>query len=199
MHFASNVSTSQNFVFKCCSLCPFVFCAFHRPWYVAAAVPEPKDVVIVIDRSGSMLSAVRGTGRTRLDIAKEAVNIVLDTLNPTDRVSAGSSTVIVHTEWSVWEIAALSKPGDEVAILLASQPNCSIRTHSSFLLSWAKPSLFSQPVSSSSLSSFDTGRNCCIQHQQWHSQRVFLEWSGRGHAEQHSLASELRQWLDAKR
>ena len=58
----------------------------HRPWYVAAAVPEAKDVVIVIDQSGSMGITVDGTGRTRLDIVKEAVNAVLDTLYPTDRV-----------------------------------------------------------------------------------------------------------------
>ena len=51
----------------------------YRPFYVETATPEAKDVVIVIDISGSM------TG-DKLYIAKEAAKTVLDTLNPKDQV-----------------------------------------------------------------------------------------------------------------
>ncbi|XP_039253566.2 VWFA and cache domain-containing protein 1-like [Styela clava] len=56
-----------------------------RPWYVKANVPEPKDVVILIDKSNSMGSLY--SGKTLLDIAKEASQIVVNTLNPRDRVA----------------------------------------------------------------------------------------------------------------
>ena len=55
-----------------------------RPWYVAAAVPEPRDIVIVIDQSGSMSNRVGS--KSRMNLAKEAAKIVLDTLNPHDNV-----------------------------------------------------------------------------------------------------------------
>ncbi len=51
-----------------------------RPWYVETATPEPKDVILVIDTSGSM-------GTTFMKIAKEAAKTVLNTMNPRDRVS----------------------------------------------------------------------------------------------------------------
>jgi hypothetical protein len=57
---------------------------FRRPWYVAAAVPEPRDIVVVIDHSGSMAKTVEGS--TRMNLAKEAATTVLDTLNPNDNV-----------------------------------------------------------------------------------------------------------------
>ncbi|KAK2553968.1 VWFA and cache domain-containing protein 1 [Acropora cervicornis] len=50
-----------------------------RPFYVETATPEPKDVVLVIDHSGSM----RGE---RLRVAKEAAKTVLRTMNPRDRI-----------------------------------------------------------------------------------------------------------------
>ena len=54
-----------------------------RPWYVETATPNPKDVVLVIDTSGSMSA-------TRLNVTKEAANTVLNTMNPRDRVSVKS-------------------------------------------------------------------------------------------------------------
>ena len=53
-----------------------------RPWYVETATPEPKDVVLVIDTSGSMITAL-------MNVAKEAAKTVLNTMNPRDRVSTG--------------------------------------------------------------------------------------------------------------
>ena len=50
----------------------------HRPWYVAAAAHVHKDLVILIDVSRSM--------NATLDAVKAAVNLVLGTLNPLDRV-----------------------------------------------------------------------------------------------------------------
>jgi len=52
-----------------------------RPFYVETATPEPKDVVLVIDHSGSMAAW------ERMIAAKEAAKIVLKTMNPRDRVS----------------------------------------------------------------------------------------------------------------
>eukprot|EP00118_Oscarella_pearsei_P016090 m.150910 g.150910 ORF g.150910 m.150910 type:complete len:1501 (+) comp38558_c0_seq16:74-4576(+) len=57
-----------------------------RSWYVSAAVPEPRDIVLVIDKSGSMDASVGSS--TRMDLAKEAAKTVLETLNPHDRVAA---------------------------------------------------------------------------------------------------------------
>ncbi|XP_033111396.1 VWFA and cache domain-containing protein 1-like [Anneissia japonica] len=56
----------------------------YRPWYVEAATPMPKDVVIVIDRSGSMVTTHKG--RTLMNIAKEAAITVLKSMNQNDRV-----------------------------------------------------------------------------------------------------------------
>ena len=49
-----------------------------------AATPNPKDLVLVLDRSGSM-SSFHGD-KQLMQIAKEAAATVLDTLNPNDRV-----------------------------------------------------------------------------------------------------------------
>ena len=51
-----------------------------RPFYVETATPEPKDVVLVIDTSGSMHG-------DRIVVAKAAAKTVLSTMNPRDRVS----------------------------------------------------------------------------------------------------------------
>lgn len=60
-----------------------------RPWYVEAATPGPKDVVLVIDTSGSM-------GTTAMNVAKDAAKTVLSTMNPRDRVSA----IMVFNKWA---------------------------------------------------------------------------------------------------
>ena len=52
-----------------------------RPFYVETATPEPKDVVLVIDHSGSMSGE-------RLRVAKQAAKTVLRTMNPRDRVGS---------------------------------------------------------------------------------------------------------------
>jgi len=51
-----------------------------RPFYVETATPEPKDVVFVMDTSGSMYGH-------RIVVAKEAAKTLLSTMNPRDRVS----------------------------------------------------------------------------------------------------------------
>lgn len=58
-----------------------------------AIVPEPKDVVLVIDKSGSMNKAFSGSGTgytILMNMAKEAAKTVVSTLNPHDRVSFSS-------------------------------------------------------------------------------------------------------------
>ena len=52
-----------------------------RPWYVEAATVIPKDIVVAIDRSGSM-----GGKKNMMSIAREAAKTVVGTLNPNDRV-----------------------------------------------------------------------------------------------------------------
>ena len=58
----------------------------YRPWYVQTATPQAKDVVIVIDRSGSMKSSISSGGQTLMEVAVDAAITVVDTLNPDDRV-----------------------------------------------------------------------------------------------------------------
>ncbi|XP_060654964.1 LOW QUALITY PROTEIN: voltage-dependent calcium channel subunit alpha-2/delta-3 [Drosophila nasuta] len=53
-------------------------CRF-RSWYMEAAT-SPKDIIILLDKSGSMLGQ-------RLDIAKHVVNTILDTLGTNDFVN----------------------------------------------------------------------------------------------------------------
>ena len=65
-----------------------------RPFYVETATPEPKDVVLVIDHSGSM----RGE---RIRVAKEAAKTVLRTMNPRDRVSMAPSPNL-GLEFRIW-------------------------------------------------------------------------------------------------
>lgn len=56
-----------------------------RPWYALGATPKKKDVVLIVDVSGSM--GIAFGSQSRLQVAQEAANVVLDTLNPDDRVS----------------------------------------------------------------------------------------------------------------
>ena len=51
-----------------------------RPWYVEAATPIPKDIVVVLDSSGTM-----SHGQS-MKMAKDAAKTVVTTLNPKDRV-----------------------------------------------------------------------------------------------------------------
>ena len=53
---------------------------FFRPWYVETATPIPKDIVVVLDRSGTM-----SLGQS-MTMAKDAAKTVVGTLNPKDRV-----------------------------------------------------------------------------------------------------------------
>nr|XP_006819871.1 PREDICTED: VWFA and cache domain-containing protein 1-like [Saccoglossus kowalevskii] len=55
-----------------------------RPWYVKAATPEPKNVVIVIDKSSPMTEVQ--SGKSLLNIAQNAAITVLKTLNLYDKV-----------------------------------------------------------------------------------------------------------------
>ena len=79
--------------------CPLGYDPRYRPWYAAAAA-GPKDVVIVVDVSGSM------TG-TRIGMARDAAKAVLNTLTETDyatvivfssRADAYSTTLVQATE-----------------------------------------------------------------------------------------------------
>ncbi|XP_052058299.1 VWFA and cache domain-containing protein 1-like isoform X2 [Mytilus californianus] len=54
--------------------------------YASTASPSDKDVVIVIDTSASMKQSSAVTPKTKIVIAKEAANNVIQTLKPNDRV-----------------------------------------------------------------------------------------------------------------
>ena len=56
-----------------------------RPWYVEGIAPEPKDIVLIIDKSGSMADIIGN--KTLIQIAVSAAESVLNSLNPNDRVS----------------------------------------------------------------------------------------------------------------
>ena len=56
-----------------------------RPWYVEGIAPEPKDIVLIIDKSGSMEETIGD--KTLIEIAISAAESVLNSLNFKDRVS----------------------------------------------------------------------------------------------------------------
>jgi hypothetical protein len=56
-----------------------------KPWYVQG-VTGPKDVVLVMDVSGSMNRPLNDIGEAPIDIAKKAAKAVLSTLTSADRV-----------------------------------------------------------------------------------------------------------------
>ena len=63
-----------------------------RPWYVSLAVNTPKDIVVVVDTSVDM-AHTKSRGSTLLDIAREAVVTVFDTLTSFDHVSSSKRLV----------------------------------------------------------------------------------------------------------
>jgi hypothetical protein len=69
--------------------------ALFRPWYVEAATPDAKDVVLVKDISESMdeIHETPSESLKLLDIAKEAAKTVIKTLNPNDRVGYLATTL----------------------------------------------------------------------------------------------------------
>eukprot|EP00804_Cyclotella_cryptica_P019052 CCRYP_014456-RA/>CCRYP_014456-RA protein AED:0.03 eAED:0.03 QI:213/1/1/1/1/1/3/251/787 len=75
----------------------------YRPWFVAAS-SGPKDVVLVIDISGSM------KGR-RMDLAKEAASTIVETLSVADRFA-----VITFSDFA-------SQIGEEEGLIVATDEN----------------------------------------------------------------------------
>ena len=68
-----------------------------RQWFVHTVVPQKKNVVIVLDASGSMSMPVHGINSSaatpsRSMMAREAAMTVLGTLSTTDHVMTGLST-----------------------------------------------------------------------------------------------------------
>ena len=57
-----------------------------RPWYVETITAVPKDIVVAMDVSNSMDLSFATSGKTYLNLAKEAVQTLISTLNPEDRV-----------------------------------------------------------------------------------------------------------------
>ncbi len=53
--------------------------ARSRPWYIEAAT-DPKDIVILVDNSGSMMGQ-------KGKIARQTINTILETLGPNDFVN----------------------------------------------------------------------------------------------------------------
>lgn len=57
-----------------------------RQYYVATAANKPKDVVVAVDVSGVTATRSNYNSKTLLIVAREAVQYVIDTLNPDDRI-----------------------------------------------------------------------------------------------------------------
>ncbi|KAL9960915.1 hypothetical protein ACROYT_G034423 [Oculina patagonica] len=90
-YFASEDGTYTNFpAFEDMADCRSYDPRF-RPFYVETATPEPKDVVLVIDRSGSM----REEGRIK--VAREAAKTLLSTMNPRDRIGLVKFSTFAET------------------------------------------------------------------------------------------------------
>lgn len=86
-----------------------------RPWYSEGASMGQKDIVIALDRSGSMsyMADQRGS-ETRMEVAIEASLAIIETLNPNDRMgvvafSNDAGTMFVsHDECYMTELAKAS-------------------------------------------------------------------------------------------
>ena len=74
----------------------------YRPWYVEASTPVPKDIIIIIDRSGSM------NDDNHMSTAKEAAKTVIGTLNPNDRVGM-TVRQCIHLG-AVWRGSCIARP-----------------------------------------------------------------------------------------
>ena len=57
-----------------------------RPWYSFAAT-YPKDIIVMIDKSQSMLATYLSSGEKKLAVAIKAAQSAIESLNPNDNVS----------------------------------------------------------------------------------------------------------------
>ena len=57
-----------------------------RPWFIAAST-GPKDIVLVVDKSGSMNDVIDRTGTTKWDMIRESVSSFMETFSITDFVN----------------------------------------------------------------------------------------------------------------
>ena len=56
-----------------------------RPWYSFTAT-YPKDIVVMVDKSSSMLTTYLTSHESKLTVAIRAAQAVIDSLNPNDNV-----------------------------------------------------------------------------------------------------------------
>nr|XP_026692576.1 VWFA and cache domain-containing protein 1-like [Ciona intestinalis] len=80
-YFGSEFGVFTQFPASHISSCNSSYDNRYRPWYVQASTPKPKDVIIAIDVSGSMII------NNRIGAAIDAATTVLNTLSPNDRVT----------------------------------------------------------------------------------------------------------------
>ena len=57
-----------------------------RPWYNFVAT-KPKDIIVMIDKSSSMLEAYLTSGENKLTVAREVAISAIDALNSNENVS----------------------------------------------------------------------------------------------------------------
>ena len=67
-----------------------------RPWYYGAASGADKDVIVLIDVSSSMAQTYDGgtAPTTKLAVAINTANTIVETLTPNDRVLTNSNIFI---------------------------------------------------------------------------------------------------------
>jgi len=61
-----------------------------RPWYSLTAT-SPKDIIIMIDKSNSMMATYLSTTERKLTVAIKASKTAINSFNPNDNVSGESS------------------------------------------------------------------------------------------------------------
>ena len=76
----------------CCDVTSLPLPSYIRPWYTASATPNFKDVVVVVKNN-------KFTNAQDHSTLLKAANILINTLNPRDRVGLGTSLAELGLDW----------------------------------------------------------------------------------------------------
>eukprot|EP00803_Ostreobium_quekettii_P009591 evm.model.scf_2457.1 EVM.evm.TU.scf_2457.1 scf_2457:378-12449(+) len=148
-----------------------------RPWFIAAS-SGPKDVVVLLDTSGSMVQEIGDEGLTRWDVTRDAVSRLLESFSISDFVSIvtfnsdaavlGGSTTL--TQVNDMNIAMLQEALTTVEPDGGTDFGVGFEMAFNILISSAKESLETEVVSTSACTKIilflTDGEDCTVNAQQ---------------------------------